>query len=171
MPISQLPTTNRITDMLNQSLAITDALQRLKSTVDGMNIAAAAAEEQARQQQQGAMHKPGMYSPYGAEGQGHPGYGMSNGQEKLGDKGDMGPGGGFASGDSKKRRGRNAPPGRCHSCNRAETPEWRRGPDGARTLCNACGLHYAKLTRKMGVKTGQSGGSNLRPKDDEDTTA
>lgn len=42
--------------------------------------------------------------------------------------------------DIKKRRGRAAPPGRCHSCNRAETPEWRRGPDGARTLCNACGL-------------------------------
>jgi hypothetical protein len=40
-----------------------------------------------------------------------------------------------------------APPARCHSCNRAETPEWRRGPDGARTLCNACGLQYAKLTR------------------------
>ena len=35
---------------------------------------------------------------------------------------------------------RSAAPGRCHSCNRAETPEWRRGPDGARTLCNACGL-------------------------------
>lgn len=35
---------------------------------------------------------------------------------------------------------RAAAPGRCHSCNRAETPEWRRGPDGARTLCNACGL-------------------------------
>jgi len=49
----------------------------------------------------------------------------------------------------KVRRGRAAPPGRCHSCHRAETPEWRRGPDGARTLCNACGLHYAKLTRKM----------------------
>ncbi|KAK5399927.1 hypothetical protein LTR06_011418 [Exophiala xenobiotica] len=24
-----------------------------------------------------------------------------------------------------------APLGRCHSCNRADTPEWRRGPDGA----------------------------------------
>lgn len=32
------------------------------------------------------------------------------------------------------------PPGKCHSCNIRETPEWRRGPDGARTLCNACGL-------------------------------
>lgn len=48
--------------------------------------------------------------------------------------------GGFAGSEAKKRRGRAAPPGRCHSCNRAETPEWRRGPDGARTLCNACGL-------------------------------
>ena len=39
---------------------------------------------------------------------------------------------------------------RCYSCNRSETPEWRRGPDGARTLCNACGLHYAKLSRQKG---------------------
>lgn len=73
-------------------------------------------------------------------------------------------GGGFANGDNKSRkRGRAAPPGRCHSCNRAETPEWRRGPDGARTLCNACGLHYAKLTRKMGGKQAMAS-SNLRPK-------
>ncbi|KAI1002193.1 hypothetical protein K3495_g6009 [Podosphaera aphanis] len=60
------------------------------------------------------------------------------------------------SSEAKKRRGRAAPPGRCHSCNRAETPEWRRGPDGARTLCNACGLHYAKLTRKSTVNKAQS---------------
>ncbi|EXJ64981.1 hypothetical protein A1O7_01320 [Cladophialophora yegresii CBS 114405] len=74
-------------------------------------------------------------------------------------------GGGYVGGDAKKRRGKAAPPGRCHSCNRAETPEWRRGPDGARTLCNACGLHYAKLTRKMGVnKAAALTGSNLRPK-------
>lgn len=75
---------------------------------------------------------------------------------------------GFANGDAKKRRGRAAPPGRCHSCNRAETPEWRRGPDGARTLCNACGLHYAKLTRKNqsgAGKTAQTASSNLRPKE------
>ncbi|KAF2643807.1 hypothetical protein P280DRAFT_217871 [Massarina eburnea CBS 473.64] len=79
---------------------------------------------------------------------------------------DLKGGGGFAGAENKKRRGpsqRAAPPGRCHSCNRAETPEWRRGPDGARTLCNACGLHYAKLTRKMGGKQAMAG-SNLRPK-------
>lgn len=39
-------------------------------------------------------------------------------------------------------------PDRCHNCNKTKTPEWRRGPDGARTLCNACGLLYAKLERK-----------------------
>ncbi|KAK0480087.1 hypothetical protein IW261DRAFT_1476042 [Armillaria novae-zelandiae] len=50
----------------------------------------------------------------------------------------------------KRSSGQRAtPPGKCHSCNIRETPEWRRGPDGARTLCNACGLHYAKLMRKQ----------------------
>ncbi|ORZ24534.1 hypothetical protein BCR42DRAFT_403137 [Absidia repens] len=49
----------------------------------------------------------------------------------------------------QRKRGKRATfQGRCHSCNISETPEWRRGPDGARTLCNACGLHYAKLARK-----------------------
>ncbi|KAI0390432.1 hypothetical protein F5Y17DRAFT_468936 [Xylariaceae sp. FL0594] len=62
-------------------------------------------------------------------------------------------------GEIKKRRGRAAPPGRCHSCNRIDTPEWRRGPDGARTLCNACGLHYAKLERKRQVEN-----RSIRPK-------
>ncbi|QRV89328.1 GATA type zinc finger [Ceratobasidium sp. AG-Ba] len=47
-----------------------------------------------------------------------------------------------------KKRSRAQPPGKCHSCEIVDTPEWRRGPDGQRTLCNACGLHYAKLVRK-----------------------
>ncbi|TFK27755.1 GATA-domain-containing protein, partial [Coprinopsis marcescibilis] len=47
-----------------------------------------------------------------------------------------------------RKRSRATPPGKCHSCNIRETPEWRRGPDGARTLCNACGLHYAKMMRR-----------------------
>lgn len=33
----------------------------------------------------------------------------------------------------------------CLGCNATATPEWRRGPLGPRTLCNACGLVYAKL--------------------------
>ncbi|KAG8987299.1 hypothetical protein FRB90_003485, partial [Tulasnella sp. 427] len=48
-----------------------------------------------------------------------------------------------------KKRSRATPPGKCHSCFSTETPEWRRGPDGARTLCNACGLHYAKMMKRQ----------------------
>jgi hypothetical protein len=36
----------------------------------------------------------------------------------------------------------------CHSCGTTDTPEWRRGPDGCKSLCNACGLHYAKILRR-----------------------
>jgi hypothetical protein len=39
---------------------------------------------------------------------------------------------------------------RCRQCGNTETPEWRRGPEGARTLCNACGLYHAKLVKKKG---------------------
>ncbi|KAI0342646.1 hypothetical protein BDW22DRAFT_1330265 [Trametopsis cervina] len=56
-----------------------------------------------------------------------------------------------------RKRSRATPPGKCHSCNIRETPEWRRGPDGARTLCNACGLHYAKLMRKRDKTLGADG--------------
>ncbi|KDQ06568.1 hypothetical protein BOTBODRAFT_149615 [Botryobasidium botryosum FD-172 SS1] len=65
-----------------------------------------------------------------------------------------------------KKRSRATPPGRCHSCNIRETPEWRRGPDGARTLCNACGLHYAKLIRRRDRCEGD-GQSALPPIDIE----
>src|SRR5690242_18003430 len=32
-------------------------------------------------------------------------------------------------------------------CTRSATSEIRRGPQGAHTLCNACGLHWAKDQR------------------------
>ncbi|CCE64101.1 hypothetical protein TPHA_0G02640 [Tetrapisispora phaffii CBS 4417] len=37
----------------------------------------------------------------------------------------------------------------CKQCNENETPEWRRGPYGNKTLCNACGLYYSKLIKKF----------------------
>ncbi|KAJ2983961.1 hypothetical protein NQ176_g313 [Zarea fungicola] len=51
------------------------------------------------------------------------------------------------------RSKRVAAPGRCHRCNTTTTPEWRRGPNGARTLCNACGLQYSKQQRKHLLQT------------------
>ena len=31
---------------------------------------------------------------------------------------------------------------RCAYCNTASTPQWRQGPGGAKSLCNACGVRY-----------------------------
>jgi hypothetical protein len=42
--------------------------------------------------------------------------------------------------------------GKCHGCSATDTAEWRRGPDGPRSLCNACGVslpirqHFFLLT-------------------------
>ncbi|MCJ1233503.1 hypothetical protein MMC14_001461 [Varicellaria rhodocarpa] len=144
---SSLPTLNECDDIIKQQHKVLDAMARIRDVI--INQQHALAEQRTRDE---ANKDPSEYGDDGPLGQ---------------DKSEGS--GGFAGADLKKRRGRNAPPGRCHSCNRAETPEWRRGPDGARTLCNACGLHYAKLTRKMGSKA-QVGSSNLRPKDNGQTS-
>jgi len=36
----------------------------------------------------------------------------------------------------------------CVTCGRTDSPEWRKGPQGPKTLCNACGLRWAKYQRK-----------------------
>lgn len=33
----------------------------------------------------------------------------------------------------------------CAQCQSKDSPEWRKGPNGPKELCNACGLRYAKL--------------------------
>ncbi|PGH02149.1 hypothetical protein AJ80_08911 [Polytolypa hystricis UAMH7299] len=148
-----LPTLAEVDDMLQLQRRSADALARLRSAI--LSQERALAEQRAEQRAQRHSYKP--ENAYDEE---HvPMY-----REEFKSGGGGSGSGGFAGGDAKKRRGKAAPPGRCHSCNRAETPEWRRGPDGARTLCNACGLHYAKLTRKMGASKASALGSNLRPK-------
>ncbi|KAK1689547.1 hypothetical protein BDP55DRAFT_691657 [Colletotrichum godetiae] len=47
----------------------------------------------------------------------------------------------------------------CHKCHRVDTPEWRPGPDGPSTLCNVCGLIYAKRERKKEESTMPTFGS------------
>jgi hypothetical protein len=37
-----------------------------------------------------------------------------------------------------------APPKKCLNCHTQKTPQWRVGPAGANTLCNACGTRYSR---------------------------
>ncbi|OZJ04239.1 hypothetical protein BZG36_04244 [Bifiguratus adelaidae] len=36
----------------------------------------------------------------------------------------------------------------CTDCGTTDSPEWRKGPMGAKTLCNACGLRWSKKNKK-----------------------
>ncbi|OAA57286.1 transcription factor rfeH-Penicillium chrysogenum [Cordyceps fumosorosea ARSEF 2679] len=49
---------------------------------------------------------------------------------------------------------------KCHSCKRLDTPQWRPGPDGPRTLCNVCGLIYTKRQQRQAEQV-------MRPSRDE----
>ncbi|KZM20848.1 sequence-specific DNA binding [Ascochyta rabiei] len=142
MTPQSIPRLEDIEDMIKQGERVQMSLQRMRDVVFNHHQATIAEPPREAHYRRANGYEHDTSSSYGD---------------------DMKSGGGFAGADNKTRkRGRAAPPGRCHSCNRAETPEWRRGPDGARTLCNACGLHYAKLTRKIGKDAMTS--SNLRPK-------
>jgi hypothetical protein len=59
----------------------------------------------------------------------------------------------------------------CLGCKATSTPEWRRGPMGPRTLCNACGLVYAKLIKRRGreariARDGPNSGAGAETGDD-----
>lgn len=41
----------------------------------------------------------------------------------------------------------------CSNCNTKKTPMWRNGPDGRRTLCNACGVRYQRGKLDLQKKT------------------
>jgi len=42
----------------------------------------------------------------------------------------------------------------CQSCGTKNTPEWRKGPNGRNTLCNACGIRYSKEKRQKRLELG-----------------
>ncbi|EMD38174.1 hypothetical protein CERSUDRAFT_122924 [Gelatoporia subvermispora B] len=47
----------------------------------------------------------------------------------------------------------------CMTCGKTDSPEWRKGPQGPKTLCNACGLRWAKKVRKTGEPDEGEGGT------------
>lgn len=48
----------------------------------------------------------------------------------------------------------------CANCGRTDSPEWRVGPSGQRSLCNACGLRWAKATRTANARQNSNTGSS-----------
>lgn len=51
---------------------------------------------------------------------------------------------------AKKRRNEDDQERICTDCGRTDAPEWRKGPRGPKTLCNACGLRWAKANKSQG---------------------
>ncbi|KAF9780551.1 hypothetical protein BJ322DRAFT_1083717 [Thelephora terrestris] len=63
---------------------------------------------------------------------------------------------------AKKKTKKQIPPTSqrvCVTCGRTDSPEWRKGPLGPKTLCNACGLRWAKQARRFD-DTGEGGGAS-----------
>ncbi|RGP77211.1 gata zinc finger domain-containing 10 [Fusarium longipes] len=53
----------------------------------------------------------------------------------------------------------------CTICNETDTPMWREGPEGPQTLCNVCGLIYAKREsrgKSLMLSRGYSRGTRSR---------
>jgi len=48
----------------------------------------------------------------------------------------------------------------CTDCGTLDSPEWRKGPSGPKTLCNACGLRWAKKEKKRPGAAGPGNGSS-----------
>ncbi|KAK3685741.1 hypothetical protein B0T22DRAFT_227892 [Podospora appendiculata] len=151
---SRLPTEAEVTHVLENTAMITKKLEEIREMIRHNT-------EQARENGGGrkgfddedsSMYGDGLKQSYSiTEVKKRRGVGHPNEYTPL------------ASARHSHLKQRAAPPGRCHSCNRIDTPEWRRGPDGARTLCNACGLHYAKLERKRQLEQ-----RSIRPKNSDD---
>ncbi|PGH27316.1 hypothetical protein AJ80_01026 [Polytolypa hystricis UAMH7299] len=54
-----------------------------------------------------------------------------------------------AGGNDRKRKMKTTEEYVCMDCGTLSSPEWRRGPNGRKTLCNACGLRWAKQEKRM----------------------
>jgi len=64
----------------------------------------------------------------------------------------------ISSPKTRKKKAKAAPSSDiqyCRQCNTSQSRQWRRGPDGYKSLCNACGLHFAKLVKKEQEETYQ----------------
>ncbi|KAJ9616714.1 white collar 2 type of transcription factor [Cladophialophora chaetospira] len=56
--------------------------------------------------------------------------------------------------DKKHKKVKSADEYVCTDCGTLDSPEWRKGPNGPKTLCNACGLRWAKKEKKKTTGSG-----------------
>ncbi|KAJ3203389.1 blue light receptor [Dinochytrium kinnereticum] len=85
----------------------------------------------------------GLGTPDWSGGTGGFGTPTTGGKRVLADEGD--------SGGKPSRKRKNKVPVEelfCRQCGSTSSPEWRKGPLGPKTLCNACGLAYSKKLQK-----------------------
>ncbi|PIA51535.1 hypothetical protein AQUCO_01100414v1 [Aquilegia coerulea] len=54
----------------------------------------------------------------------------------------------------------------CLNCKTTRTPQWRDGPDGPKTLCNACGIRLKK--KRMSPLGANEANKKLKQEDDDD---
>jgi len=47
----------------------------------------------------------------------------------------------------------------CENCGVDRSPEWRRGPSGHKTLCNACGLRYSRTINRLNQQRAKNDGN------------
>uniref|UniRef100_A0A0C9QV69 TSA: Wollemia nobilis Ref_Wollemi_Transcript_7469_1487 transcribed RNA sequence n=1 Tax=Wollemia nobilis TaxID=56998 RepID=A0A0C9QV69_9CONI len=52
----------------------------------------------------------------------------------------------------------------CVDCNTTKTPLWRSGPQGPKSLCNACGIRYRKKRRALFASMVSDAAESVRPK-------
>lgn len=50
---------------------------------------------------------------------------------------------------------------RCMQCRTDDTHQWRRGPDGEKSLCNACGLRFLRKLKREAQVTASSTGNDI----------
>lgn len=74
---------------------------------------------------------------------------------------------GFDDEDASKRKKKKPKPEEgdyvCTDCGRVDSPEWRKGPLGPKTLCNACGLRWAKKIKRSGGDPNAAVGKGYPP--------
>lgn len=50
---------------------------------------------------------------------------------------------------------------KCNNCQATKTAQWRTGPDGHKSLCNACGLRYSKKSKLKSPSLDQKRGETI----------